>query len=293
MPRWPASVASAEVFELGEGPVWDPPRNRVLWVDINAGTVHEGRLDGDRILLTRSHRVDETVGAVVCSAAGDLLVAGRHGLVTLTIGGDRLPGPAILPPDSGQRLNDGACDPAGAFLAGSLTPGGGDGAEVLVRVERGGAITTLDTDLTLSNGLGWNADGSRLFSVDSSRGVVWVRAYDAATGATGPRRDWLHVTDGTPDGLCVDVEDHVWLAVWGAGQVRRYTPDGRPAGIVDVPAPHTTSVAFVGEDRDRLLITTATSELTPAQLAGHPDSGRLFLADVGSRGLPATAWSGP
>ena len=292
LPRWAAWVAADDVFALAEGPVWDQPRRRVLWVDIDAGTVHEGRLDGDRIVRTASHPVDRTVGAVACSRAGDLLVAAAQALVVLTGTGQRLPGPAILPPGSPRRLNDGRCDPAGAFLVGSMALDGDGGHEVLVRVERDGRVTVLDSDLTLSNGLAWSPDGGRMYSIDSTPGTVWVRGYDAVTGVVGPRRELLRITDGDPDGMCVDVEGHLWIAVWGTGQVRRYTPDGVLAGIIDVPAPHTSSVAFVGDDLDLLLITSATADLTSDQAARHPDSGRLFLARVGTTGLPATPWAG-
>ena len=288
MTRWSATVASADAFGLGEGPVWDPPRRRVLWVDINAGTVHEGRLDGDQVVQTRAQHFDRTVGAVVCSAAGDLLVAGAQTLITPSGSG-----PRIVPAGAHRRLNDGACDPAGAFLIGSMALDGGRGGDVLVRVERDGTVTVLDDDLALSNGLAWSPDGGLLYSIDSIPGVVWVRAYDAATGAVGPRREWLRITDGLPDGMCVDADGHLWIAIWGAGQVRRYTPDGRLAGIVDVPAPHTTSIAFVGTGLDLLLITTATFGLGTEQAAEFPDSGRLFLARVGVAGLPATPWVGP
>jgi sugar lactone lactonase YvrE len=232
MPRWSASAASADVVGLGEGPLWDAPRRRVLWVDINAGTVHEGRLDG-------------------------------------------------------------TCDPTGAFLIGTLALDDSHGGESLVRVEGDETITVLDDDLNLSNGLAFSVDATLLYSVHSVPGVVWARSYDAATGAVGARREWLRITDGTPDGLCVDADGHLWIAIWGAGQVRRYTPDAQLAGIVEVAAPHTTSVAFVGDDLDLLLITTATADLTAEQLAAHPDSGRLFLARVGVTGLPVTAWAGP
>lgn len=282
-----AALASTESFTLGEGPLWDAPRERLLWVDIDAGRVHEGRLDGDRVVVTGSHHRDRTVGAVVCSAAGDLLVAGAQTLLTT-------PETRIVPAGARRRLNDGACDPAGAFLIGTLALGDGPtGGETLVRMERDGSLTVLDDDLHLSNGLCWSPDGTLLYSVDSVPRVVWVRSYDAATGATGPRREWLRITDGNPDGLCADADGHLWIAVWGAGEVRRYTPDARPAGVVTVPAPHTTSVAFVGAGLDRLLITTATTGLSPERLAAYPMSGRLFLADVGVTGLPVTPWAGP
>ncbi|MEU8230731.1 SMP-30/gluconolactonase/LRE family protein [Actinoplanes sp. NPDC048967] len=281
-----AEVASTQSFMLGEGPVWDAPRDRLLWVDIDAGTVHEGRLDGDRVIVTGTQKRDRTVGAVVCSAAGELLVAGAETLLTT-------PPTRVVAAGSGRRLNDGACDPAGAFLVGTLALGDTEGEETLVRLERDGSLTVLDDDLNLSNGLCWSPDGSLLYSIDSVPGIVWVRSYDAATGVTGPRREWLRITDGLPDGLCADADGHLWIAIWGAGEVRRFTPDARPAGVVTVAAPHTTSVAFVGAGLDRLLITTATAHLDAGQLAAYPMSGRLFLADVGVTGLPVTPWAGP
>ena len=281
-----AEVASAQSFLLGEGPEWDAPRDRLLWVDIDAGSVHEGRLDGDQVIVTGTDKRDRTVGAVVCSAAGELLVAGAETLLTT-------PPTRVVAAGSARRLNDGACDPAGAFLVGTLALGDTEGEETLVRLERDGSLTVLDDDLNLSNGLCWSPDGSLLYSIDSVPGIVWVRSYDAATGATGPRREWLRITDGLPDGLCADADGHLWIAIWGAGEVRRYTPDARPAGVVTVPAPHTTSVAFVGAGLDRLLITTATAHLSAEQLAAYPLSGRLFLADVGVTGLPVIPWAGP
>lgn len=290
VPRWSAKVASTDVFGLGEGPLWDPPRRRVLWVDVNAGTVHAGELSGGHVVCRQSWQLDRTVGAVVSSAAGDLLVAGARALITVTAAGS-VTGPAIMPEPT-RRLNDGGCDPAGNFLVGTLALDGARGHEILVRIERDQTVTVVDDDLTLSNGLAWSADGTLLYSVDSVPGTVWIRSYDAATGATGPRREWLRVTDGIPDGICLDAEGYLWLAIWGAGQVRRYAPDGQLAGIVDVPAPDTSSVAFVGEDLDQLLITTAAVDLAAEQLAAFPDSGRLFLADVGVTGLAVTPWSG-
>jgi sugar lactone lactonase YvrE len=292
MITWSAAAASEEVFTLGEGPCWDAPRRRVLWVDIAAGTVHHGRIAGGRVIRTGSRSVDRSVGAVACSRAGEWLVAGVRALVVIGTDGDRRPGPSVLPAGSARRLNDGACDPAGAFLVGSLPLAGGSTSEVLVRVAPDGTVTVLDDDLTMSNGLAFSPDGGLLYSIDSGPGVVYVRPYDAATGKAGPRSELIRVSPGTPDGLCVDATGHLWIAVWGAGEVRRYTPDGAIVGVVEVPAPHTTSVAFVGDDLDQLLITTASADLDAGQRSRHPDSGRLFLARVGVTGVPVAPWAG-
>jgi sugar lactone lactonase YvrE len=220
------------------------------------------------------------------------LVAGVRALVVIGTDGDRRPGPSVLPAGSARRLNDGACDPAGAFLVGSLPLAGGSTSEVLVRVAPDGTVTVLDDDLTMSNGLAFSPDGGLLYSIDSGPGVVYVRPYDAATGKAGPRSELIRISPGTPDGLCVDATGHLWIAVRGAGEVRRYTPDGAIVGVVEVPAPHTTSVAFVGDDLDQLLITTASADLDAGQRSRHPDSGRLFLARVGVTGVPVAPWAG-
>ena len=282
-------VASAGSYGLGEGPVWDAPRRRVLWVDIDAGVVHEGRLDGDQVTPTRSRHFDDTVGAVVCAPGGELLIAGARSLITVTAAGPRF-GPELFPATARRRCNDGACDPQGRFLIGTLAQDDARGGETLVRIEPDRSVTVLDDDLTLSNGLAWSPDGTLLYSIDSTPGVVWVRDY---AETPGPRREWLRFPGETPDGMCADAEGHLWIAFWGSGQVRRYTPGGVLAGVLDLPVPNPTSVAFVGDDLDLLLITTATNELSPQRLAAHPDSGRLFLARPGVTGLPVPAWAGP
>jgi sugar lactone lactonase YvrE len=191
-----------------------------------------------------------------------------------------------------SRLNDGACDPAGAFLVGSMALDDRTGGESLVRVERDGSLTVLDDDLTLSNGLAWSPDGGLLYSIDTVPGVVWVRPYAAGTGAVGPRTAFLRFSDTSPDGMCVDAEGAAWIACWGAGEVRRFSPAGELIGVVEVAAPQVTSVAFAGPGLDRLVITTASAYLSPQRLARHPDSGRLFLADVGAVGRAPTPWAG-
>ncbi len=287
-----ARPASGDVHRLAEGPVWDADRERVLWVDIEAGHVFEGVLRADRVERTGRHDFDGRVAAVVPAQDGRLLVAQAKSLTVLGPGGTRDAVAELIPETKDSRLNDGACDGAGRFLVGSMALDDRAGDEVLCRLEPDGTVTTLDADLTLSNGLGWSPDGAQLYSVDSVPGVVWARGYPVDDGSVGARRQLLRVEDGSPDGLCVDVEGNLWVAVWGEGQVRCYSAGGVPLATVRVAAPHTSSVAFVGPDLDRLLITTATEDLSTEQREAFPDSGRLFLADVGTSGVPTTPWSG-
>ncbi|WP_024288319.1 SMP-30/gluconolactonase/LRE family protein [Cellulomonas sp. KRMCY2] len=292
-----AHPATPTIHRLAEGPVWDAARGRVLWVDIDAGTVVEGLLHGNEIETVRAMTVDTTVGAVVPSPDGRLLVAGRDRLLVVEVDGHLTPGPAVLPSGSAGRLNDGACDPAGRFVVGSVTVGGATGHEVLTRLEDDGSLTVLDDDLWLSNGLAWSADPVVMYSVDTLPAIVWRRDYDVASRTAGTRREHLRITGGgLPDGLCLDTDGNLWVALWGAGQVRCYSPGGEVLHVVEVAAPHTSSVAFVGPELDRLLITTASAELDPAGLSEHPGSGRLYTAPVGAllgvHGQPTTPWNG-
>ncbi|MEV4114729.1 SMP-30/gluconolactonase/LRE family protein [Nonomuraea sp. NPDC049695] len=279
-----ATPASAEVYALGESPVWDPVRKRLLWVDIVAGTVHEGMLDEGKVTATVRHAVDTTVGAVAVSADGDLIVAGQATLIRLGTDGSRAELARVLPAGIRSRLNDGGVDPVGRFLVGSLAQDDRHGQEVLVRLDSTG-VTFLDTDLVLSNGLAWTDD--RLYNVDTVPGTIWVRDYDPDTGNTGPRREAFRVTDGKPDGMCADADGNLWIANWGRGRVECRTPVGDLLHTVETGAPHTSSVCFAGPDLDTLVITTSIQHLPePA-----PHDGRLFTAKVGVRGLPTSYWS--
>jgi sugar lactone lactonase YvrE len=290
----PAPVAATrETFLLAEGPRWDAARGRLLWVDILGGAVLQGGLDDGRIEVTGRQEFDGMVGAVAVATDDTLLVAAQEALVVVRPDGTRIDGPRIVPAGERRRLNDGVPDPAGRFLVGSMSLDGESRREVLVRLEDDGTLTPLDDDLTLSNGLAWSADGRRMFSADSGRRTVFVRDYDPADGAVGQRRVHLTVEDGVPDGLAMDADDFLWVAVHGAGEVRRFSPDGALADRVAVPAPHSTAVALAGEDLRTLVVTTAYGELSAEERRAHPESGRLFTTRVDVPGLPVPPWSGP
>ncbi|MEV4250374.1 SMP-30/gluconolactonase/LRE family protein [Streptosporangium canum] len=284
--KFTATPASAGVYALGEGPVWDAARQRLLWVDIVAGTVHEGLLDAatGQVTATGGQAFDGTVSAVAVSEDGRLIVAGQATLIRVDLDGRRTELARVLPAGVRSRLNDGAVDPAGRFLIGSLAQDDRHGQEVLARLDETGLIH-LDTDLVLSNGLAWYGD--RLYNVDTVPGTVCERDYDPATGTTGPRREAFTITDGKPDGMCADADGNLWIAIWGRGRVECRTPKGELLATVETGAPHTSSAAFAGPGLDTLVITTSTRHLTEP----GPGCGRLFTAKVGVRGLPTPYWN--
>jgi sugar lactone lactonase YvrE len=275
-------------YELAEGPYWDAPRERLLWVDILRGIVFEGSLAGDRVLVSREHRFDGMVGAVVVADDGSLLVASQESLVVIETDGTRAPGPRIIAEGIAARNNDGATDPQGRFIVGTLSLGREANRECLYRVNVDGSLFTIDADLSLSNGLAWSSDGRTFYSVDTLAGIVWKRAYSDPLGL---RERFLSIGGGYPDGICIDAEGNLWVAVWGSAEVRKFSPQGEQTAVVHTSAPHTSSVAFVGRHLDRLLITSGRQDLDAQQLAAFPDSGLLFLADVGVVGVPTPPWS--
>jgi sugar lactone lactonase YvrE len=286
-----ATPASARRHILAEGPVWVAETGTILWIDVEAGSVFEGRLEGDSIEESRKLDFDGRVGAAVPGVDGSVLVATSGSLVVVARSGDRFDGPVIVPTGIQSRTNDGACDPAGRLLVGTMSLDEREGDDGLYRIEDDGTLTTIDADLSLSNGLGWSPDGSLLYSTDTAPGIIWVRDYDAKTGAIGARREHLRLDGEFPDGLCVDSRGNLWVAIWGAGQVRSYSPGGELLATVEVSCPSPSSVAFVGEQLDVLLITSASRDLTAAELLIYPDAGRLYLARVEATGTPTFPWS--
>ena len=283
--------ASDERYVLAEGPFWDAPRGALLWVDIERGLVLRGALRSDgRIEVVERVAFDGRVGAVAPSAGGDWIVALDGRLVRRDRRGAIVDGPEIVVAASGRRLNDGKPDPAGRYLVGTLRMDGDSSTERLVVVDD--RVRVLDDDLTLSNGLAWSGDGRTLFSVDTGSRTVFRRDWDSETGTAGERSVHLRVTGGFPDGMTIDVEDHLWIAIWGAGRVHRYTPAGTLDRVVEVPASFVSSVAFAGPDLGTLVITTSLRDLDEDGRAEQPDAGRLFTLRPGVRGAPQPLWSG-
>ncbi len=288
--RTTAVAATGPDYMLAESPVWDGRNERLYWVDIPAGSVIEGRLEGDGVHEQRRWSRAETVSAVCPAEDGSLLVAGRAALHRLDPElGWQESGPPLIEGD--RRLNDGACDPIGNFVVGSLELSGDDNEEVLLHTGVG-PEHPLRTGVGLSNGIDWSADGKTVFHVDSARRTIARANYDATNRTATGWTTLFEVLDGIPDGLALDADGLLWIACWGAGEVRRFDQAGRLLHVVTVDAPLTSSFAFAGAALDALVITTAREGLSAEDTAHHPASGSLFVAHPGVHGRPLTRWGG-
>ena len=192
----------------------------------------------------------------------------------------------------GNRMNDGKCDPAGRLWAGTmaldLTPGAGS----LYRILPDHSVTSVVTGVTCSNGLGWSPGGDRMYYIDTFAGGIDVFDFEVETGEALNRRRLASVTPTeVPDGLAVDSEGHIWVAVFGDACIRRYTPDGQLADRLELPGRQPTSVAFGGDDLGDLYITTATIRFG-AEQHDHPDAGATLVCRPGVTGTPVYAFGG-
>lgn len=256
-----------------------------MWIDGARGLLLQGASDNGMRVIDELV-VGDVVGAARFGADGTTVVAGNRSVAVRDQQGKWTQVAMLIPNGTPSSLNDGACDPMGRFLVGSKSLAGRQGTERLFSIDLDHTVSVLDNDLTLSNGICWSKDGRTMYSVDSVPGRVWRRPYDPVSGLVGSRELFVTIDDGLPDGACIDERGRLWLAVWGAGEVRCYDPNGECVEVVTVDAPHVTSCAFVGEDLRTLLITTASEGLGPRERALHPASGRLFTVEVGARGVP-------
>ena len=282
---WEAEPALPVLSELGEGPWWDAGRGRLLWVDITAGLVRSYvPATGD----TRTVGLNDPVGFVVGRTDGGYLGGTARGLVALD-SELRATGVVAAPSDlhGARRINDGTCDPVGRVLFGTVDPTG-ESAGTLWSCSRDGTLVALVDRVAMSNGLAFSPDAGTLYYVDSPTRRVDAFSYDVDAGTVADRRTLYVVPDaaGLPDGLAVDVEGCVWVAIWGAGEVRRISPEGRHIATVRVPATAACSCAFGGDSRERLFVTTARGAGSEAR---EPLAGAVFAVETGITG--SRVWS--
>lgn len=257
----------------GESPRWDVDAGVIRWVDIPRRALHACGPDGGAHASVATERM---VGAIVPATDGWSAAAegGFYGIDVDTGALDLL---AAVDDGPRMRMNDGACDPAGRFWAGSMALDARLGAGTLWCLS-GSDVRPCLRDLTIPNGLDWSPDATRMYYVDSTTHRVDVFDFDVDTGSMTSGRAFAAVDDGLPDGLTVDADGCVWVAVWGAGEVRCFDPRGDLIAIVGVPTPQVTSCAFGGASLDRLFVTTAALGLdrTEEELAGA-----LFACEPG------------
>jgi sugar lactone lactonase YvrE len=276
-----AEQITASVAYHAEGPVWV---DRLHWVDMLAGDVLSLGPDGS---VGRRH-VGSVVAAVRPRASGGFVYGVERGFAL----DDGIGTPVRTLPElwttDAVRMNEGGCDPDGRFYCGSMAYALTPGAASLFRLDPDGSVAAVMGDLTISNGLEWSPDGRLAYYVDSATGRIDVLDYEGDRGLTH-RRPFVTVEAGAPDGLTVDAEGGIWVAIWGGSAVRRFTPEGALSEVIELPATQVTACTFGGEDLDELFITTSREGLAASE---EPAAGALFHVRPGVAGLPVRRFGG-
>ncbi|GAA4508498.1 SMP-30/gluconolactonase/LRE family protein [Nonomuraea ferruginea] len=275
-----AHPVTEPVAHHGEGPAWHPRWGGLRWVDMLAGDL----LALDAQGRVRRRHAGSLAAVIRPRAGGGFLVAAEREL--LLADADDLHAPLRSLGEAWQdpsvRMNEGGCDPDGRFYIGSMawdeTPGKGS----LYVAAPDGSLTVVLSGVGISNGLDFSPSGDRAYYADTMTGRVDVLDYDREHGLTA-RRPFVTVDRGKPDGLTVDAEGGVWVALFDGGAVHRYAPDGTLDAVVELPVRKVTAVTFGGDGLDRLFITTSAVGVDRAE---QPLAGALFTADPGVRGRP-------
>jgi sugar lactone lactonase YvrE len=274
---------------LGEGPCWRASTGELLWTDIARGLFHAWRPGTPE---PRTLAFDGEVSAVLPRSGGGEVLAVSHDIVLRDEDGTRCTVATVEPGRDGNRLNDCRCDPQGRLWAGSMSKHDQQGAGALYRLVPGGEIEPVVANTTLSNGIGWSPDGTIMYFVDSPTGCIFAFDFEGATGAIANRRTFAHMDEGIPDGLAVDVEGGVWIALYGGAAVRRYAADGTLDTVVPLPVTNPTCPAFGGDDFATVFVTSARHEMSASERAAEPLAGALLTFTAGVRGLPPNVFAG-
>jgi sugar lactone lactonase YvrE len=277
---------------LGEGSLWDHRRNCLYWVDILEQKVN---LYDPATGANQAIKVPQDVGTVVSDTSGNLMLALRDGFARLDIDSGEVVMVAEQKTD-GIRFNDGKCDPAGRFWAGTMADDMADGAAALYCLDTDLTVRRMIDNVTISNGLVWTSDTKRFYYIDTPTYEVAAFDYDVDAGNISNRKAAIKIDKdlGAPDGMAIDEEDMIWIAHWGGGRVTRWSPKtGQLLETIQVPqASLVTSCAFGGADLNELFITTAAVDLNPEQRKSQPLAGSLFRIQLDVKGVPAFRFKG-
>lgn len=279
--------------ELGEGPVWDDVYEKLYWIDIMNGLL----IEYDPLNKSaENHAIGGHIGAAVLRQKGGMVLAKENGFVFYNLATQQFT--PITDPEAhlpGNRFNDGKCDPAGRFWAGTMAYSQTKGA---------GNLYCLHTDLkaelklqhiTISNGLTWNSANDTFYYIDTPERSVVSFDYDHQTSAISCQKTIRQIApnEGYPDGMAIDDEDHLWVALYGGSKVIRINPStGDTVFEVTLPVPKPTSCTFGGRYLNELFITTCREQMSATELEQAPMSGSLFKAKVPFIGLPANRFKG-
>lgn len=278
---------------LGEGAFWHEARQSFFWVDIEGKCLYEYVIKSRKVHSWHFHHRPSMIALDI---RGQLMIVFQGGLAQFDLQTERLHWLVDIDKEiSDIRTNDGAVDTAGRLWIGTMNVLFKEGAGALYCIGKDLSLTKKVEGLSIPNGLVWSLDDHTMYHIDSPTKKVQSYSFDNKTGSIVFEKTSVIIPPetGSPDGMCMDEEGMLWIAHWGGFGVYRWNPEnGKLLGKIDVPVPQPSSCVFGGEHYDQLFITTARENLSPELLEKYPDSGSVYIATPGVRGVKKNLFAG-
>ena len=293
MPTNKAVLALKTDAKLGEGAFWNYKTQEFYWVDIQGKQLH---IYNPNTTINRSFSTPSQIGTVVPGAEHEAIIALEDGVYQMNTQTGAISLFAAIEEDIPEnRFNDGKCDPAGRLWVGSMGLQEKQPVGKLYMIDSDGRVTPQLTNITVSNGIVWSADQATMYYIDTPTKQIRAFDYEVSTGAISNERIAVEVSTslGFPDGMAIDIEGMLWVAMWKGSVVARFNPHtGALISKIEVPALNVTACAFGGEKLDTLYITTARVAMTTEERIQFPDAGSIFMALPGVPGVESTFFGG-
>ncbi len=269
--------------KLGEGILWDHRTKQLIWTDIESSCLWQWDMGTS---VPMRHTLPERLGCLALTADPSIYLGGfESGFARFSVAPDHFDVIAPVTKEADHlRMNDGRVDRTGRFWAGSMAEKEGAPLGSLWRYDGTGATAFLH-DIRIPNSLCWSGDGKTMYFADSPRCMIWAYDFDPQAGPVGEPRIFAETPAGIhPDGSCIDAEDHLWNAQWGAGEIVRYRPDGTVERRLRLPVSQPSCVTFAGPELNMLCVTSARVDLSDAALANEPLAGAVLIYAPGVTG---------
>lgn len=278
---------------LGEGPVWDAGAQTILWIDITEKLIHQYNTIKQELT---SFNVAEMIGCIAPREKGGLVAALKNGFAFIDLKENKVQ--HIINPEHipSNRFNDGKCDAAGRFWAGTMA---------LSEEQNKGNLYVMETDLSvkkelenvnISNGIAWSSDNRIMYYINTPTNYVFAFDYNINDGTISNQRVALDLTheNGYADGMTIDAEGMLWIAFFSGWRVARYDPvTGKCLTQIELPVANVSCCTFGGSQLTDLYITTSSKDMREEDLLKQPLAGSLFVVkDCGYKGLPAQKFKG-
>ena len=278
---------------LGEGAIWNHKEGELIWVNITDEIInfYSPTLGNNKEMFT-----GQMIGTAVPAESGQIIVALQNGFYQFNpeTGTKKF----IADPEdeiADNRFNDGKCDPAGRLWAGTMSTKGEQNAGALYRLDHDGSAHKMIDEVSISNGIVWSSDATKMYYIDTPTQKIMAWDYDNETGEISNPQTAIEVPGemGAPDGMTIDAEGNVWIALWGGAAVGCWNPEtGNLLQTIDVPAKNVTSCAFGDTDLGALYITTARQGTGQEELEKFPHAGGVFKTRPGVKGVEAFFFKG-